>query len=105
MFPPPQVSGHNGKEMISKKKLESNKGNWAVKKKVIGWIVYDTTRCIELWCRTINFDLCGTAQDCVYEKRGAVQTSQKLYWQNLTFSNISTNGKKINDADEPNPAG
>ena len=32
IFPPPQVSGHNGQYPISKKKLESGEGQWAVRK-------------------------------------------------------------------------
>ena len=32
MFPPPQVSGHNGQDPISKNKLESGKVHWTVRK-------------------------------------------------------------------------
>ena len=32
VFPPPKVSGHNRKDPISKKKLDSGKGQWAVRK-------------------------------------------------------------------------
>ena len=39
MFPQPQVSGHNGKDKISKNKLESGKDKWAVRKEVLGWMV------------------------------------------------------------------
>ena len=39
VFPLPQVSGHNGQDPISKKKLESGKGQWSVKKEVLGWMV------------------------------------------------------------------
>ena len=48
VFPPPKVSGHNGQDPISKKKLDSGKGQWAVIKEVLGQMVYGATRCIEL---------------------------------------------------------
>ena len=43
-----KVSGHNGKEPISKKKLESGKVQLAARKEVLGWIVDGATRCIKL---------------------------------------------------------
>ena len=48
VFPPPQVPGHNGQYPISKKKLESGKGQWAVRKEVLGWMVDGATQCIEM---------------------------------------------------------
>ena len=43
-----KVSGHNGQDPISKNKLDSGKGQWAVRKEVLGWMVDGETRCIEL---------------------------------------------------------
>ena len=48
VFPPPQVSGHNGKDPISKKKLESDEVQCAVRKEVLVWMVDGKTYCIEL---------------------------------------------------------
>ena len=48
IFPPPKVSGHNRQDPISNKKLESVKGQWEVRKEVLGWMVDGATRCIEL---------------------------------------------------------
>ena len=48
VFLPPQVSGNNRQDLISKKKLESGKGQWAVRKEVLGWIVDGSTRSIKL---------------------------------------------------------
>ena len=48
VFLPPQVSGNNRQDLISKKKLESGEGQWAVRKEVLGWIVDVATRCIKL---------------------------------------------------------
>ena len=48
VFPPPQMSGHNGQDPISKKKLDSGKVQWAVRKEVLGWMVDDEIQCIEL---------------------------------------------------------
>ena len=41
-----KVSGNNGQDTISKKKLESGEGQWAVRKKMLGWMVDGATRCI-----------------------------------------------------------
>ena len=46
VFPPPKVSGHNGQDPISKKKLDSGEGQWEVRKEVLGWMVDGATRCI-----------------------------------------------------------
>ena len=43
MFPLKQVSGNIGQDTISKKKLESGKFQWAVRKEVLGWMVDDAT--------------------------------------------------------------
>ena len=48
MFPPTYLSGHNEKDPIFKKKLDTGEGQWAVRKEVLGWMVDGTTRCIEL---------------------------------------------------------
>ena len=48
VFPPPQVSGHNRQDPISKKELELGEGQWEVRKEVLGWMVDGATRCIEL---------------------------------------------------------
>ena len=47
-FPPPDVSGHNGKDPISMKKLREGEGLWETKKEILGWIFDGVTRCIEL---------------------------------------------------------
>ena len=46
--PPPKVSGHNSQDPISKKKLDSGEGQWAVRKEVLVWMVDGATRCIEM---------------------------------------------------------
>ena len=48
IFPPPQVSGHKGKDAISNKKLESVEGQWAVRKEVLGWMADGARWCIGL---------------------------------------------------------
>ena len=48
VFASPQLSGHNRQDPISKKKLESGKCQWAVRKEVIGSMVDGATRCIKL---------------------------------------------------------
>ena len=56
-FSPPKVSGHNGQDPISKKKLDSSEGKWAVRKHVLGCMVDGATRCIKLaWDKQSSID-------------------------------------------------
>ena len=48
VFPPPAISGHNGEDPISIKKLLEKEGLWEVRKEVLGWVFDGATRCIEL---------------------------------------------------------
>ena len=48
VFPPPAVTGHNGEDPISQKKLDEGEGLWHTRKEVLGWIFDGVTRCIEL---------------------------------------------------------
>ena len=48
VFQLPHVSGNNGQDLISKKKLDSGKVQRAVRKEVLGWMVDGKTRFIEL---------------------------------------------------------
>ena len=47
VFPLPQVSGHKRQDLIYQKKLESGKGQWSVRKEVLGWVIDGATQCIE----------------------------------------------------------
>ena len=48
MFPPPDVTGHNGADPVSVKKLLKGEGVWQVRKEILGWMFDGGTRCIEL---------------------------------------------------------
>ena len=48
MFPPPAVTGHNGGDPASVKKLKAGEGLWEVRKDILGWMMDGATRCIEL---------------------------------------------------------
>ena len=48
VFPPPAISGHNGEDPISQKKLIEGEGLWEVRKEILGWVMDGATRCIEL---------------------------------------------------------
>ena len=98
MFKLPHVSGNNGKDPISKKKLESGKGQWEVRKEVLGLMVDGATQCIELlWDKksAIDTDL----HNILHIPKGVpFKRIEKIDWKNPTCSNISTNRKKIDDA-------
>ena len=48
VFPPPNVTGHNGADPVSKKKLLKGEGVWDVRKEILGWVIDGATLCIEL---------------------------------------------------------
>ena len=48
VFPPPAITGHNGEDPISIKKLKELEGLWEVRKEILGWVFDGATRCIEL---------------------------------------------------------
>jgi len=48
VFPPPAITGHNGQDPISLKKLMEGEGLWDVRKEILGWMMDGATRCIEL---------------------------------------------------------
>ena len=48
VFPPPNVTGHDGPDPISEKKLFEGDGIWDTRKEILGWIFDGVRRCIEL---------------------------------------------------------
>ena len=48
IFPPTSVTGHDGDDPISEKKLDQGEGIWAVRKEILGWIFDGIHRTIEL---------------------------------------------------------
>ena len=48
IFPPPDITGHNGGDPISEKKLDKLEGQWAHIKEILGWIVDGTNFTIRL---------------------------------------------------------
>ena len=47
-FPPPNITGHDGEDPVSMKKLLEGEGLWEVRKEILGWVFDGATRCIEL---------------------------------------------------------
>ena len=39
IFPPPEVSQHQGEDPISQKKMDAGDGTWAFTKEILGWII------------------------------------------------------------------
>jgi hypothetical protein len=48
VFPPPAVTGHDGEDPVSQKKLAQGDGLWAIRKEILGWVFDGAKRCIEL---------------------------------------------------------
>jgi hypothetical protein len=47
IFPSPDITGHNGLDPVSLKKLLKGNGLWEVRKEILGWIIDGMHRCIE----------------------------------------------------------
>ena len=39
IFPPPTITGHQGEDPISQKKLHKGEGTWSYQKEILGWLV------------------------------------------------------------------
>jgi len=48
IFPPPDPSGHNGKETIAQSKLDNSDGEWNYVKEILGWIIDEKHYTIQL---------------------------------------------------------
>ena len=48
VFPPPDVSGHQGEDPISQKKLAQGEGTWSFQKEILGWLVDGANFTIQL---------------------------------------------------------
>ena len=48
IFPPPEISGHNGEDPVSFKKLVNGDGFWAFEKEILGWVFNDKAYTIQL---------------------------------------------------------
>lgn len=48
VFPPPSVTGHDGEDPVSQKKLEQGDGRWATRKEILGWVFDGHNQTIEL---------------------------------------------------------
>ena len=69
IFPLTKVSGHNGQNPISKKNWDSGKGQWAVRKEMLGWMVDGATQCIKL-ARDKQSAIYAELQNIVRMKKG-----------------------------------
>ena len=38
VFPLPAITGHNGEDLVSLKKLQQREGTWDTKKEILGWV-------------------------------------------------------------------
>ena len=90
MFPPPQVSGHKIQDTISKENLESGKGQWEVRKEVLGWMVDGATRCIKL-ARDKQSAIDAELHKIVRMSKGVPFKQITKPIENLTCSNSSPN--------------
>ena len=48
IFPPPEISGHNGEDPISQKKMKAGDGTWDTTKEILGWILDGLNYTIQL---------------------------------------------------------
>ena len=48
ILPPPEVSGHHGKDPVSQKKLDQGEVTWEYTKEILGWLVYGADFTLQL---------------------------------------------------------
>lgn len=48
IFPPPSITGHQGEDPISQKKLHEGEGTWSYQKEILGWLVDGANFTIQL---------------------------------------------------------
>ena len=84
--------------MISKKKLDPDKGQWSVRKGMLGWMGDGATRCIKLARDKKSVIDAEQHKILLMTKMCSIQTNQKMDWKQLTCSNISPNMKCFDDA-------
>ena len=48
IFPPPAITGHQGEDPISQKKLDQGEGTWSFAKEILGWLVDGANFTIQL---------------------------------------------------------
>ena len=48
VFPPPAVTGHQGGDPISEKKIDKGEGHWKYKKEILGWLIDGRKSTIQL---------------------------------------------------------
>jgi hypothetical protein len=77
IFPPPQVSGHNGQDPVSESKLGKGEGTWAHEKEILGWILNGKNYTLQLpqeKCKTIA----QLIRKILKKKRVSLNKFQKL---------------------------
>jgi hypothetical protein len=48
VFPPPSITGHEGEDPVSLKKLRQGDGMWETRKELLGWVFDGARWCIKL---------------------------------------------------------
>ena len=77
IFPPPQVSGHNGQDPVSEPKLKKGEGTWAYEKEILGWILNGQDYTLQLppeKCKTIAQQI----RKILKKKRVSLNKFQKI---------------------------
>ena len=61
IFPPPDITKHNGYDPVSEKKLHQGEGKWETKKEILGWDIDGASGTIQLppkKCKIIHTTIC-----------------------------------------------
>ena len=77
VFPPPSITGHNGGDPISEKKLDNLEGLWNQTKEIVGWIIDGVNYTIHLPKPKVD-KIVQTLKKLARTKRIAVLDFQKL---------------------------
>jgi hypothetical protein len=77
IFPPPEISKHNGEDPISESKIEKGEGIWSTEKEVLGWIFDGVAYTMRLPEKKIK-DIILQIRKILQKKRPSLNRYQRL---------------------------
>ena len=94
IFPPPEVTGHNGFDSIAYKKLIAGEGVWDTRKEILGWDFDGEAYTIQLPQKKCT-DICTLMRKLLRKKRAPLNQFQKLAGKLQHASTALPNGRAL----------
>ena len=94
IFPPPEVTGHNGFDSVAYKKLVGGDGVWDTQKEILGWIIDGEAYTIQLPPKKCA-DMCILIRRILKQKKSPLHEFQKLAGKLQHASTALPNGRAL----------